>query len=355
MTGAGASGYAALQITEVTGQLHADRKTSDLYFATQDNDIRASPDGGSTWPANRCCEGFFLNIWREPLAPADTRLTGVSCAGCGNFISGPLLAGQAGFPDPPNNAGNPRLLKPACYVSNTAISGLSASVFDLTMDTGGSWTPRYGFAEPVRDLSKAGGPVADPVVYVAVKLPGATPDGNEIVGIKRIAGVLGSGSPLRQARTPGAFGGDKQLLSLLGEGTVVKGLYLDGRKLRGFILASRDVAPEQLPRKVPIGPHVAVEIQRPRERTAPNRVAAVMLRGTGFDPRRPIAVSVDGKPVKLEAPPRFTAKGEFSIPLPPTVGLGGHTVLVEQRGEGKVIRDATTFVITPEDFPKPGR
>src|ERR1700686_474187 len=196
LTGAGGGGYSALQVTEVTGQLHTDRKGADLYFATQDNDLWASPDTGATWPGSRCCEGFFMNVWREPIGAVNTKLTGVSCSGCGNFIADPVLASQANFPNPPNNNGNPRLLKPGTYVHNTAISGLTGNVFDLSTDTGATWTPRYGFPEEVRDLSKVAGPIADPVVYTAVKVPGATPDGYEIVAIKRIAGVLGSGSPL---------------------------------------------------------------------------------------------------------------------------------------------------------------
>lgn len=193
--GGGANGYTALQITEAAGQRHSGTGF-DLYFATQDNDIWASADSGTTWSARRCCEGFFLNIWRDFLAPADTRLTGVSCAGCGNFISGPVLTSQTGFPNPPNDAGNPRLLKPGHYIHNTKVTGVSANIFSLTTDNGAIWTPRYGFSEEVRDLSKVAGTTSDPVVFTAVKMPGTTPDLQENLGIKRITGVIGSGTPV---------------------------------------------------------------------------------------------------------------------------------------------------------------
>ena len=48
LAGGGPYGYNALQITEVTGQLHEKDGSADLYFATQDNDIWASPDLGTS-------------------------------------------------------------------------------------------------------------------------------------------------------------------------------------------------------------------------------------------------------------------------------------------------------------------
>ena len=194
-TGAGDKGYHALQITEVTGQLHNSDSRSDLYFATQDNDIWASGNNGVTWTGKRCCEGFYLNITRK--YSADTRLTGVSCAGCGNFIAGALLSSQAGFPNPPNDAGNPRLLKPGQYIQNTSIAGIAGSIFALTTNNGASWISRYGFPEEVRALSQiAGSDTNNPVIFTAVRNPGITSDGHEIIGIRRIANVLGTGTPI---------------------------------------------------------------------------------------------------------------------------------------------------------------
>jgi hypothetical protein len=195
LAGAGKYGYNALQITEVTGQLQTGGAKPHLYFATQDNWIWASPDGGASWTANKCCEGFFLNIPRDYYPPADTKLTGVSCFDCTDFISGPLLANQGAFPDAPNHIFNPRLLKPGFYIQNTADPANPGSTFVLTQDTGGSWSARYFFSEDVRDLSKISGATDDPVVYTPVKKNGATPDGQEIVQLKRIAGVLGGGTP----------------------------------------------------------------------------------------------------------------------------------------------------------------
>jgi hypothetical protein len=590
LTGGGAGGYDALQITEVTGQLHPDRKSSDLYFATQDNFIWASGDAGVTWPTNVCCEGFFLNIWRQPLPADQTRLTGVDCGPCFNFISGPLLAGFGGFPNPPNDAGNPRLLKPGAYVQNTRVTGLSGNIYNLTTNTGASWTPRYAFPEDPQDLPKVAGPVANPVIYTAIKLSGTRPDGNPIFGLKRVADTLAAGSPvlsniggigslgifptefawykpfgvdpqdanflivpdvvsntarvsadagatwatdfaltslatrggmfkfsfgpfsqissfgfdpdcaghilvgtqqagimetfdrgatwrvlpgsdfiplvssfyfqgssqvvissygrglwkhlyscprrviipsgaatrlaeptiywkgarvplsqihdpdvcpvcgyfitdvgnildvvldpdtgeLREvaldggsirgltyeripvpapfqvthADRPGKFGGDGGLRAQLKAGAHIKGLYLDGAILKGVILAQRQVQEQELPRKVALGPYVRVEVRQEENPGQRGAVLVVLLRGSGFDPQRPLAVSIDGKAVQLEVPPRFDANGNFTLPLPPVVGIGGHTILVEQQGPQGILRDAATFIIPLLDTEK---
>jgi photosystem II stability/assembly factor-like uncharacterized protein len=582
LTGGGAGGYDALQITEVTGQLHPGRRNSDLYFATQDNFIWASGDAGVTWPTNVCCEGFFLNIWRQPLPADQTRLTGVDCGACFNFISGPLLAGFGGFPNPPNDAGNPRLLKPGTYVQNTRVTGLAGNIFDLTTNTGASWTPRYAFPEDPQDLPKVAGPVANPVIYTAIKLSGARPDGSPILGLKRVADTLAAGSPVlsniggigslgifatefawykpfgvdpldanflivpdidsntvkvsgdagatwatdfalsnlatrggtfkfsfgpfsqissfgfdpdcaghilvgtqqagimetfnrgatwsvlpgsdfiplvscfyfqgssqvlissygrglwkhvyscprrffpgtsvavlaeptiywkgakvplsqihdpdvcpvcgyfiteggdildytldaqtgevrevalsggsirgltyqrqpvaapfqvRHAERLGKLGGDRGLRAQLKAGARIKGLYLDGAILKGVILAEREVQEQALPRKVALGPYVRVEVRQEENPNGAGQLLVVLLRGSGFDPNRPLSVSIDGKRVKLQVPQGFDTNRNFTLPLPPVVGPGGHTVLVEQQGPQGTLRDAATFII----------
>ena len=42
-----------------------------LYFATQDNSIWASADGGRTWPISDCAEGSALQTWYEATSPTD--------------------------------------------------------------------------------------------------------------------------------------------------------------------------------------------------------------------------------------------------------------------------------------------
>jgi photosystem II stability/assembly factor-like uncharacterized protein len=196
LTGGVRGGYNALQITEAAGQQHDFGDLADLYFATQDNGIWASPDFGRTWPGSACCEGFFLSVPREPLPDDETKVSGVACAGCINFMSGPLLRDFQGFPNAPNWDGNPKLLKPRAYIQSARLPGLDATLYNLTTDNGATWTPRYGFPEPPRSLPQLAGPAGTPTVFTAVKVPGVTPNNQERVGIKRITGVLGSGTPV---------------------------------------------------------------------------------------------------------------------------------------------------------------
>ena len=71
----------------------------DLYYATQDNDIKASADGGTTWTGSRCCEGFHLRVAPTSASHDGTRLTGAACGGCGTFQSREHLQGQAAWPN----------------------------------------------------------------------------------------------------------------------------------------------------------------------------------------------------------------------------------------------------------------
>jgi hypothetical protein len=65
------SGMNSLQISDLAGTNIGNKST--LYFATQDNKIWASPDGGQTWPAEDSQEGFRLET--RPYASAGEPLT----------------------------------------------------------------------------------------------------------------------------------------------------------------------------------------------------------------------------------------------------------------------------------------
>ena len=197
LTGSGYHGYAALQITEVTGQKQETGDKSDLYFATQDNHIWASPDQGSTWPKSVSGEGFYLNIPRQYLSDKDTRITGVGCGACNNFIGHRLFAGFTGFPNPPetDRFGHPCLVQPHTYIQSTRPDETGDYIFAFSNNDGGSWTSRFHFPETPRDLSKIGPVAGDPVILTAVRLPGSLPGDIERIGIKRTLGALEGFTP----------------------------------------------------------------------------------------------------------------------------------------------------------------
>ena len=191
----GKTGYNALQITDVTGQRHEDG-SFDLYFATQDNEVWAfpvlSPDKR---PPNYCCgEGYGINVWRDALPQGQTK---VSLGRFGNFIADPILAGLQQFPNAPGYAGAPRLLAPGAYLQATRTLGSTETVFNLSVDTGATWSPRFKIpAGAMLDLPVLAGSKTDPVVFIAAQRPGTTPDKLPNIGIKRITGTLGGGTPV---------------------------------------------------------------------------------------------------------------------------------------------------------------
>lgn len=204
-TGAGPYGYNALQITEVTGQLHKEDGKADLYFGTQDNSLWASPDLGATWPHNVCCEGFYINVVREYLDPAKTKVTGVNCGACRNFMTPPIFDPYGGFSNPPRDTGNPRLLKPDFYIQATITFDTLGTRFDLTKNTGSSWDSCFGYPETAVGFSTIAGPAGNPTVFTPYNTGAVTPDNLPILNIKRITGITGGGSPVVSDIT--GFGG----------------------------------------------------------------------------------------------------------------------------------------------------
>lgn len=194
--GGGKAGYNALQVYEVTGQLHNDGLSADLYMGTQDNSLWASPDEGSTWPASFDSEGFYLDVPRDFFPANQTNVTGVYCLPCQHFISGPVFSGLAGFPDAPNSVDAPHLLQPGDYIQQTEEQNSEDTFFSLTTTTGASWTPRFSFPEPVWGAPLVAGLTDEEVVYAAVHEPGATSDGAPVVELKRVSDILGTSTPL---------------------------------------------------------------------------------------------------------------------------------------------------------------
>jgi photosystem II stability/assembly factor-like uncharacterized protein len=203
LTGGGTGGYNALQITEVTGQAVSGASPhQDLYFGTQDNSNHASSDGGATWPFSICCEGFFFRVTPTSVDHANTKVTGVTCAGCMNFITDAHFAGFAGWPTPPDGDanpgdvdGNPFLLRPAHYIQNSINNDAAtfANAFQLTTDTGGTWSPSFTLTPELRSIPHVAGPPSAPTLYVAVRRPGTTSDGQQRIGLMRISNLFGSG------------------------------------------------------------------------------------------------------------------------------------------------------------------
>jgi len=200
MACSGKSGYNALQITEVTGQIHPDDGHTDLYFGTQDNCLWSSQDAGETWTNFAEWEGYFISLVRNLSGHSQTKVIYRACSGCNNYLSDAHFENPVLFPNPPSpyteRVGMPVIVKPGYYLQCASASTEPGYVFRLSTDNCATWTSKFTINEPAMAPPKFAGPVDNPDVFVAVKLPGTLQNGvvTEVLGLKRITGLLGTGT-----------------------------------------------------------------------------------------------------------------------------------------------------------------
>ncbi|HEY0972141.1 MAG TPA: hypothetical protein VGE02_14330 [Gemmatimonadales bacterium] len=176
LTASNVGGFVALQIGEMTGrQVGGSAPHLDLYYGTQDNDIKGSSDGGATWKGSLCCEGAFLQVDRANPAMVDGPVTGRACGACMLFDVQPHLGqGNPGrFRNAPDgNQANPSAHAPFQLVGPSYLQPLRAppsTEYWLTGDRGGSWAP--AFTVPGKHVGSIlfAGDLANPVTYVALE------------------------------------------------------------------------------------------------------------------------------------------------------------------------------------------
>ncbi|MET0398399.1 MAG: hypothetical protein ABW277_16495 [Longimicrobiaceae bacterium] len=192
LTGSNVGGFVALQVGEVTGrQVGGTTPHLDLYYGTQDNDIKGSSDGGATWKGSLCCEGAFLQVDRANPAKVDGPVTGRACGGCSVFDVQPHLGQQASptlFRNAPNgNSANKNAHAPFQLVGPDYLQPLSAppnAEYWLTRNRGSSWSQSFTLPGTHVGNILFAGDLGNPVAYVAL---------NKGVGAKlvRASGVSG--------------------------------------------------------------------------------------------------------------------------------------------------------------------
>jgi len=130
--------YTALQIYEVSGQVHPDH--TDLYFGTQDNNLWASGDNGASWPSTICCEGFFIQTPHDSPTDANQTVTFVACSACFNARTQAHFGAFGGWNNPPGPVvANPFLIAPGVYAQWTQINAPNSDLF-VTGDYGTTWS-----------------------------------------------------------------------------------------------------------------------------------------------------------------------------------------------------------------------
>jgi uncharacterized repeat protein (TIGR01451 family) len=159
-------GYNAIQLYEVSGQVHPSGPDTNLYIGTQDNDIWASTDNGTTWPTAVCCEGFYFQTPHSAPTLANQVANAVVCAGCNNQVFHAAYGGcsynpcagslWANPPVPPTGTpptaktDNPWLLEPNTYIESGIVDNTGNRAFYL------------GTVNPVTLVATWSGPIQKP-------------------------------------------------------------------------------------------------------------------------------------------------------------------------------------------------
>jgi hypothetical protein len=182
LTGSGYGGFTALQIGEMTGRVVAGSKPHmDLYYATQDNDLKGSSDGGQTWPGSIGSEGAFLNVDAGNPAHVDGPVTGrhdgslfQTSDHLGNTNTPPA------FKSAPNGTPNAKANPPVQLIGSTYLQSITtagppvSSDFFLTTDRGTTWNPSFSLPFAPIGVAKFAGDLTNPVAYIGVKRPSMT-------------------------------------------------------------------------------------------------------------------------------------------------------------------------------------
>ncbi len=207
-TGGGFGGYAALQIGEITGRSVGGQSPHlDLFYATQDNSIKASADGGQTWQHGLGGEGAILRAGAVDPVQIDQPVTGKLCGNCLIFEATPHLDGNPNFTlfrnapngDPASRAFFPFQIVNSAYVQAVTDSGPPQKFdFFLTLDRGNGWRPAFSVTEQPFGIVQFGGSLANPTAYASVQSPGG-------VGLVRASNVATSASVRRADSTGSGF------------------------------------------------------------------------------------------------------------------------------------------------------
>lgn len=198
LTGGGYGGFDALQIAEVTGQVFSGPpQHQNLYYGTQDNDIKASFDGGHSWMGSICCEGRFIRVSSGSI-DFRPKVTGSACGPCSNFVAGPQLDNVRSWPNAPDgnpasHADAPFLIEGDAYLQDFVNTTASPPSFDFyfTSTAGISWSKSFSLTFSPKGASVFAGPAGNPTVYQGVQLPGSLPNGGMRLGLIRATGLSG--------------------------------------------------------------------------------------------------------------------------------------------------------------------
>jgi photosystem II stability/assembly factor-like uncharacterized protein len=201
--GTGPSGFHALGVYDVAGQIHPDH--TDLYFGTQDNGLWPSADGGATWPPPPAAPfdqeggGFQLERW---CPDGQCRLIGWRQTG-GVFSTTPQFTSNLPWNGPqgnPQGCSTPTIVSRGTYIQFSQPTPTAPTTLYLTLTDGASWSPVLSITQTLAGCPQVAGLPSDPTVYAPIFVSGVTRRGDPVISLLRINGLLsGSGASASQA------------------------------------------------------------------------------------------------------------------------------------------------------------
>jgi len=222
LTGGGTGGFTALQVSEVTGQLvtGGSKPHLDLYYATQDNGIHASADGGSTWTGSICCEGRTLAVDPTSTDHEGSGVTGLRCSNCSTFITDAHFKNERKWRNAPAGDTGGASDAPFHIVEDAylqfATNATTPPTFDgfLTLSAGAAWQKAFTLQKKPKGPSLFAGFLANPTVFQPVELLGSLPNGGTRFGLFRIKNLAGQPVVAEvDANTNIAFGSSRTPIS----------------------------------------------------------------------------------------------------------------------------------------------
>lgn len=200
----GSRGFNSYQITDLAGTNvpipRTGRYRTSLYFATQDNAIWASPDGGRTWPASDCAEGYHIEVRRDAATDAEVTVAygKEGCAPSRNMFSDANLANQRAVPNLATSGVTLTGMTQAFYLSpNNWIRFRVPEMEDpeiyVSEDNGDTWRRKAIVDLEIKGVFAVAGPASDPTVYAPFKGTRTRADGSERIGLLKIRGALVTG------------------------------------------------------------------------------------------------------------------------------------------------------------------
>jgi hypothetical protein len=197
----GGSGMNSYQITDVAGT-NVGSFLSSLYFATQDNGIWASDDGGYGWPYEDCAEGFYIQVMQDAASDSEVKVAyaRIGCDPGPSMFSKSNLKEKETVPDIDTAGGSlsSNSMAQAFFISKN--KWIRYGKYNQTIpeiyiseNNGKNWRKKANVHLRKGGLVVAAvGPSSDPIIYAPFVGSTRRADGRERIGLIQLTDVFSS-------------------------------------------------------------------------------------------------------------------------------------------------------------------